>query len=322
MLSQENLKNALLHFGATEKEAEVYIFLAKHGTLGTGQIAKQMKKNRGLVYRILSSLEQKGLVEVTLEVPTRFTAVPLEKVIDSYVKAKQVEISQVEKTKSDLLEDWKRISQTEVEPRPENFTVIEGNQKIYRKIAEMIEKTENKFSAVSLVSDLVRAEQFGVLDSAYSHPRKNKIEFRFLTDINQQNIEAFKLLRANLRSGLKIKSRNPDLGLALFPRMVIRDSQEILFFISPRTKRSARENEVCISTNCISLVQSFTGVFAHLWRNSTDINEKIVELETGKPAPTIRLISDAEEASKEYDEKLSNAKEEILIVTSSNGLLA
>jgi sugar-specific transcriptional regulator TrmB len=71
LLSQENLKNALQNFGATEKEAEVYIFLSKHGTLGTGQIAKQMKKNRGLVYRILHSLEQKRLVEATLESPAR-----------------------------------------------------------------------------------------------------------------------------------------------------------------------------------------------------------------------------------------------------------
>ncbi len=55
---------------------------------------------------------------------------PLEEVIDAYVKAKQLEIAQVEKTKKDLLEDWNRISQTEVAPKPENFIVIEGNQKI------------------------------------------------------------------------------------------------------------------------------------------------------------------------------------------------
>jgi sugar-specific transcriptional regulator TrmB len=322
LLSQENLKNALQHFGATEKEAEVYIFLAKHGTLGTGQIAKQMKKNKGHVYRILFSLEQKGLVEATLEVPTRFTAVPLEKVINAYVKAKQVEIAQVERTKENLLEDWKRISQTEAELKPENFTVIEGNQKIYRKIAEMIEKTENEFLTVSLVSDLVRAEQFGVLDSVYSHPRKNELEFRFLTDVNQQNLKAFKLLLAKLKPDLHVKARNPELGLALFPRMVIRDSQEILFFISPATQRSAKKQEVCIITNCSSLVQAFTGVFAQLWQNSTDINEKIAEVETGEPAPTIRVISDAKAANKEYDKRLSSAETEILIVTSSKGLLA
>jgi sugar-specific transcriptional regulator TrmB len=320
LLGQENLKNALRHFGATEKEAEVYIFLAKYGTIGIGQIARQMKINKGHVYRILSSLEQKGLVEATLESPTRFTAVPLEKVIDAYVKAKQVEISQVEKTKEDLLEDWKRISQTEVEPKPENFTVIEGNQKVYRKIAEMIEKTENEFSAITLVSDLARAEHFGVLDPVYLHPRKIKIQFRFLIDVNQQNLEAFKLLRAKLKPGLNIKARNPDLGLALFPRMVIKDKQEILLFISHRTQRSPAKPEICISTNCSSLVQSFIGVFANLWQNSTDIDDKIVQIETGKPTPTTLVIADEIKAREKYNQILRAAKKEIMLMTSAKEL--
>jgi hypothetical protein len=76
----------------------------------------------------------------------------------------------------------------------------------------------------------VRAEQFGVLDAAYRYPRKNELEFRFLTDVNQQNLKAIKLLKPKLKSTLNVKARNPDLGLASFPRMVIRDNEEILFF--------------------------------------------------------------------------------------------
>jgi sugar-specific transcriptional regulator TrmB len=61
-LSQESVKNALRNFGLTEKEAEVYIFLAKRGALKSGQISKQLKKNKGQVYRILSRLKEKGVV--------------------------------------------------------------------------------------------------------------------------------------------------------------------------------------------------------------------------------------------------------------------
>jgi sugar-specific transcriptional regulator TrmB len=320
-LSQDNLKTALRNFGATEKEAEVYIFLAKRGALKNGQIAKQMKINKGLIYRVLSSLKQKGLVEATLEYPIRFTAVSLEKVIDSYVKAKRDEVALVEETKQDLLRDWERISQTEVELKLENFTVVEGNKKIYRKIAEMIGKTEDELSAVSLVSDLVRAEQFGVLDSVYSHPRKNELKFRFLTDVNQQNLKAFKLLRAKLKPGLHIKSRNPELGLALFPRMVIKDKQEILLFISPKTQSSIKKQEVCIYTNCSSLVQSFLGVFANLWQTSTDIDNKIVEIETGKTTPTTLVIADETKAKEKYYQTLRTAEEEIMLMTSAKDLI-
>jgi sugar-specific transcriptional regulator TrmB len=318
-LSQENLKNALQNFGATEREAEVYIFLAKHGTLGTGQVAKQMKINKGLVYRILHSLEQKRLVEATLESPTRFTAVPLEKVIEAYVKTKQTEIALVEKTKDNLLEDWKRISQTKVDIPIEKFTVIEGSKKIYRKIAEMVEKTRSSFLAASPVAGLSRAEQFGVFDAAYAHPMKSKVKFRFLTELNQQNLSAFKLLRAEFRAALNIKARNPDLGLPLFPRMAISDSEEILLFISPKKDLPAKK-EVCVHTDCGSIVQAFIGVFEDLWRNSADINDKIVEIESGKPTPKTVIIADEETAKKTYYQTVSEAHEEIMLITSAKNL--
>jgi sugar-specific transcriptional regulator TrmB len=318
-LSQENLKNALQQFGATEREAEVYIFLAKHGKLGTGQIAKQMKKNKGLVYRTLNSLERKGLVESTLESPTRFVAVPLEKVIDDYVKDKQIEIAQVEKTKDDLLEDLKRISQTEVEMPLEKFTVIEGRKKIYRKIAELVETTHNSFLAASNVAGLARGEQFGVFDAAYKHPLKSKVKFRFLTELNKQNLSAFKLLKAEFKTGLNIKARNPDLGLPLFPKMVIRDNKEILLFISPRKDLPVKK-EVCVYTNCGSIVQAFIGVFEDLWRNSANIGDKIVEIESGKPTPRTVIIADEETAKKTYYQTIGEAQEEILLITSSQKL--
>lgn len=320
LMSQETLKNALKNFGVTEKEAEVYIFLAKGGTLKTGQIAKRLEKNKGTVYRILSNLKKKGLVEATLEFPTRYTAVSLEKIIDSYIRSRREEVDLVEKTKKDLLRDWKKISQTGVDIPLDKFAVIEGRKRIYQKITEMAEKTQSNFSVISTVSDLVRADQFGVFGSTYAHPMKSKINFCILIELTKQNLKAFKLLRAELKAGLDVKARNPGLGLALFPRMVIRDDEEILFFISPKKDQPTKKQEVCIYTNCGSLVQAFTSVFEDLWRNSTDIEEKIIEIETGKPTPKTLVIADAETAKGKYRQTLRNAQEEIIMMTSAKDL--
>ena len=76
------------------------------------------------------------------------------------------------------------------------------------------------------------------------------------------------------------------MGLQLAPRMVIRDDEEIIFFITPRNGTpSAEQDDVCLWTNCKALVQSFTAVFEDSWRNATDVERKIVEIETGKPTP-------------------------------------
>ena len=319
-MSQESVKNALRNFGLTEKEAEVYIFLAKRGALKSGQISKQLKKNKGQVYRILSRLKEKGVVEATLEFPTRFSAVPLEKTINAFIKSRREEISLVERTKQELLRDWEKISKIEVELTSDKFTVLEGSKKIYRKIMEMVEKTKSKFSAASTVKDLVRTEQFGVFDSIYAHPLRYAIDFRFLTELGKQNLKAIKLLKPKLKAGLNVKARNPELGLDSFPRMAIKDDEEILFFISPKEKMHDKTSEVCIHTNCGSLVQAFTSVFEGMWKHSINIQNKIDEIETGKPTPKTIVIADAEMAEDKYNRILHTAEKEILLMTSAKDL--
>jgi hypothetical protein len=104
--------------------------------------------------------------------------------------------------------------------------------------------------------------------------------------------------------------------------MTIRDQDEAIFFITPRTDTPlTKQEDTCLWTNCKSLVDAFSAVFEDLWNNSTDIQEKIVEIETGKPTPRTCVIADAETAQKKYDETLQSAKEEIIMITSSQGLI-
>jgi sugar-specific transcriptional regulator TrmB/pimeloyl-ACP methyl ester carboxylesterase len=291
-VSQKKAKTVLKEFGLTNKEADVYMFLARHEVLTGGEIAKQTRIARSLVYRILKSLQAKGLVEPTLESPKRFVAVPFEKALDLIIKTRQEEALLVERAKKDLLEDWRVISKAKPEAKYEKFVVIEGSKKIYAKILHMIKDTRNQFSGILPVSALARAERFGVFEAAHNHPLKNRLKFQFVTDVTSQNIEALRLLKPKLRAELCLKIRNSESEVTTSPRVVIRDGEEILFFIKPEAETATRkQGEVCIYTNCQSLVQTFTGIFQDLWHSSTDIEARIVEIETGK-LPTATLHRD------------------------------
>ena len=320
-MSEETIKKVLSEFGLTERESDVYIFLAKHGVQKGGEISKKTKMPKALVYHLLKSLESKGAVESTLEFPARFTAVPFEAVLEMNIRAKREEAGLIEKRRSSLLEDWKNISKIGLEqPELARFVVIEGTRKVYLKIAEVIENAKDSLSAATTVADLMRFEQHGVIDSINVNPNKSKVRFRFLTELSKQNLKAVKMLRAELNSRLELKARNLDLGLALSPRMVIRDDEEILFFISSATVQPTRKQEACIHTNCESLVHAFTGVFEELWQNSTDIENKIVEIETGKPTAKTLVIPDAETAKEKYNQTLGAAEKEVILMTSAEDL--
>jgi len=297
-MSRKTIKNALKNFGLTEKEAEIYVFLAKHGVLTGGEISKQTKTHRPRIYRILKRLQKKGLVEATLESPIRFSSIPFEEVLDENIRKKQEETILLEKSKDGLLQDWNKIYGSRIEPDVGKFFVIEGNRKIYSKIFRMIKQTKSHFSAILTVPELVRNEQFGVFDGIYRHPHKSKITFQFLTELSDQNLEAIKLLNLKLKTGFDLKARNPSSSFSLLPRMVIKDKDELLFFVSPQTDFwNTGKNEICICTNNTSLVQTLTGIFEELWRNSTDINEKIFEIQMNK-LPTVSHLLDAADKSR------------------------
>jgi hypothetical protein len=80
---------------------------------------------------------------------------------------------------------------------------------------------------------------------------------------------------------------------------------------------------VCLWTNCKALVQSFTAVFEDLWRNASDVERKIIEVETGRVTPKSYMNFDVNEeaAARRQDEAILSAKRDIMMMTSSEGLI-
>jgi len=322
-MGEKTVEKVLKDFGLTNNEVEVYVFLAKHGVLKSREAARQIKKDKAQVLRILKSLQSKGLVESTLESPKRFSAVPFEKVLDAFVKTKRDEATLLESIKKDLLLYWKSIGKIRPEVPLEKFVVIEGTNKIYSKISQMITETKNQLSSISTVPALLRADQMGFFDVVSSHPLRSKIQLRFLTELSDQSSNMIKaLLEKASKARVNFRGKNPDLGLRPFPRMVIRDEEEVLLFITPKAEASrAKQVDTGLWTNCKTLVQTFSAVFEDLWRNATDTQQEPVVVDTGRSPPKTFILRNMETARKEYDEIMNSAKNEITFMTSSQGLI-
>lgn len=324
-MSEDTSRKILKDIGLTEKETEVYIFLTRHGALKGLDIAKRIKKHKAQVYNILKNLQAKGLVEPSLEFPTRYAAVPFEKVIDLSVKAKRDEAAFIENAKKEIMSYWNDLSQSGLlEPSLEKFVVIESKNKINRKISQMLMETKNQFSAVSTAPALLNAQRLNLFDAVLDNPPKPNVQFRFVIDVTEQDLNLLKtVLKMKHQSKFDFRGRTPNLGMRLSPRMVIRDDEEIMLFITPKSDASDREqDETCLWTNCKTLVLSFMSVFKDIWQNSTGIEDKIVEIEASKIAPKAFDISNPDEARSTYNRVMESAKEEIIMVTSAKGLVA
>jgi sugar-specific transcriptional regulator TrmB len=320
-LGEETLKKVLKDFGLTDSEVEVYLFISKYGALSGTDVARLIRKDKAQIFRTFKSLQKKGLVEATLEVPMRFAPVAFEKVLELTIKAKKDEAARIENTKEQLLDYWKDLNRKSLNVSLEKFVVIEGRHKVYSKISQMVAEAKSHVSAVSTFSGLFRAEQFGIFDTPTNESR-HAVQFRLLTELSSQNVGAVKsLLKSVAKKGFNFKGKNPDLGLSVFPRMVIRDNEEAVFFITQRTSLSAEEDNLCLWTNCRDLVQAFTCVFEDLWQKASDVQDKIFEIEARKSTPKTLVLRDADAANRKHMEIMQSAKTEILVMTSSEGLI-
>jgi sugar-specific transcriptional regulator TrmB len=313
---KETIRDTLSKIGLSEKEIEVYIFLGKSEPKKMLDIARHLKMNKGQAYRLLKGLQKKGILESTLEYPTRFVAVPFEAVLDAFIKSKREEVFRIEETKKDLIDDWNNIHKKTLDLSFEKFGVIEGEKQIFHKISQMIKETQKEFFAVSSVYGLSRAENYNIFEDVAGHSLKDKIKFRFLTQLTKDDLKTIKAILKTIGSEVNIKGRDPEISSSVFPRMILKDVNEIVLFLS-----NDQKFESALFTNCQSIIESFYGVFQDLWKDSTDIEDIITKIETGKLPPKTEVVTDPIAAKNLYYRELDSAKEEILILTSSMGLL-
>jgi len=99
----------LIGFGLSEKEALVYLHLLKYGPKPPSRLAKSLKTYREDVYRTLTSLVDKGMVNPSLETPTIYAAVELDIALESTLKRHETELREMERKKEELQEISKQL---------------------------------------------------------------------------------------------------------------------------------------------------------------------------------------------------------------------
>jgi sugar-specific transcriptional regulator TrmB len=108
-ISRECVLKTLAGLGFSQVEAEIYLFLSQTGPEKGRDIAETLKLYKQQLYRSLKSLRCKGCVEATLERPARFSAVPLEKVLDFIMKTKMDQAEGLQASRDELLSSWRSI---------------------------------------------------------------------------------------------------------------------------------------------------------------------------------------------------------------------
>jgi len=156
MDSNDEFIRKVMSFGLTEKEAECYSFLLKHGPKTPSPLAKSLHTYREDVHRTLNSLIDKGMVRPSLDSPPVYVAVDLDTALGSALKEQESELREMEERKRELQELSRQAS---FRPSDEisTFRVLKTIKEIVSAATPVIEATQKEFLWVVPESGLVSA---------------------------------------------------------------------------------------------------------------------------------------------------------------------
>ena len=315
-MSEVRVSETLQSMGFSDTETKIYLYLSKKGQQKGRALALALKINKQQLYPSLKNLQSKGIVSQTLEHPAGFNALPFDRVLDLYLKTKLEEVRRIEQSKDQILSDWQSIVVNAAEGQSDRFMVFEGRTRIFSMLEKMIQESKKNLQAIASVNGLRQVDAAGVFETARTYLGKSQVKFNLLMDINGSDEELAKKVLKEISQGQKnLQVKSPILPLKTFPTLLMRDNEEILLFIKPLGETNdLGKNDVCLWTNCKTIIDAFQVIFQDLWRNSTHANKFNDLLQDNGAKVTYQ-------SPKQFAEKIAKAEQEVFILTSSQGLL-
>ena len=98
----DSIQSILRKFGLTQNELKVYNHLIQNDPKQANEIGKDLKIYRTETYRILKSLENKGMVNIIFDKPTKFIGIDYVKALDNLINSQLDRLNELRLVRSSL----------------------------------------------------------------------------------------------------------------------------------------------------------------------------------------------------------------------------
>lgn len=322
-MDDKRLYEILSELGLSKRKTDIYLFLSRKGLQKAQSIAAHLEIDRAQTYRLLRSLKQKGMVEETIESPTRYIAIPIENLIEAHLKDKKSKIANLEAEKTNIINYFKSISKKEAETPMAKFQVVTGRNGIYTKILQMVKQSKKEVAGLTTSLGLIQEDMLGILDMILESAQEKKdVQFKMLANISQENLRTIKGIVKRLPvNNANIEWRHTIIGSRYYPRFVIKDGEEILLYMTTKDEQitsTKEDNGLWVASKMF--VSTLKASFMEIWRNAINVNDRIKELETGTPIEETTVIKEPVDTQRKIKKVLSTTKNEIMLISSSIGI--
>jgi len=259
--SLEKIQLKLSSFGLTINQCKVYIYLGKYGSRTAPDISKVLKLPRTETYKLLASLQNKGVVSASFQHPIQFSAMPLTDAIQSLINTEKEHIKKLESQKSELSKLWNNIPQfhSEIqETDDDKFQILQGENQIHSKINDMIANSKKELVIIGNEKDFLKFDQADFLEPL----NKSQVELKVLTNSSDRTLYVFDEID---KTNVKKLPTSIDGNLCF----VVKDNDEVLFYM--KNSGLVKEKVTALWTNSTTMIYSKKLLFSTLWSKSKSI---------------------------------------------------
>ncbi len=270
---EDELIQELEVFGLNEKEAHLYVMLLKYGAKTSGELAKMLNSYRMDVYRTLETLDEKGMIEVSTENPTKYAAVAIAAAIDSAIEKQAYGLQWMETHKHHVITASKSLPQRSAGTTVDDFTkfkVIKGRASVVATVVLFLKSAVHDIVAIISPVALPIFSISGQLNYLIAAADRG-VRVRCITDIVPQNLNAANEALTNI----ELRHLEGYNGA----QFLVRDAQESLTTIKLDIVHRAKDaDDVLFWTDNSEYAQHLEASFEYLWGNSIDAKQRLHEL--------------------------------------------
>jgi predicted transcriptional regulator len=269
MTEDDEFVSRLIHFGLSEKEAQLYLYLLKYGPKTPSPIAKALKTYREDVHRTLTSLIEKGMVRQSFDTPTIYTAADLDTALKSVLMKQESQLREMEEKKRELHELSKR-QRFQLPTDVSTFKIIKTLRDFVSVAIPILTSLKEEWLSVVPPQAAVVLAQFGMLPFTKEFIERGG-KLRSIIDITYPIIE---IERDVIDMGGEVRHLS-EVGVAY----VIFDRKISISAINAELNRFSLDSPLtALYTDDPTYAQYLTSTFELLWKQAIPAEDRIQEL--------------------------------------------
>jgi sugar-specific transcriptional regulator TrmB len=175
-----NHAEILIRLGLNNTEAKIFLALCTAGTSTARTIAENSGVAREVVYQVMPTLQEKGIIEIVMTSPQAYKAISAEDAYEILLKRSSEENKKLKKEALKSLKALKRTLRSPLEECPQITIVPQGKANVLRILSEL----RNAKLSVEIIISWPKLLRWHTLygKEEFNNALKRNVKFRVLTE--------------------------------------------------------------------------------------------------------------------------------------------